>query len=393
MRIGFHYHIPAMRKQDGAIYIPGYLGVFIDGLAQQCDEVICFLHSPLSQEQDQLDYKIKMPNVELVDIGQHVHMLKRTAMFYKYTNVMKQHFSRLDLMLVRGPSPLLPFISYNCKHQRLPYAYLLVGDYVKSLSGVKMPLPKRSLLWLFYQFNKISQDFFARDALVYSNNPVIFEEYKNVSRNVHEIRTTTLSEKDFFKRKDTCQNNIIKLAYAGRIEPMKGLDDILDTVLLLSEIGINTELHVAGWDPNPNQKTIKYLHEKSEQEKIKFVYHGKKKVGEDLLSFYRGCDIYIQASKGNEGFPRTIWEAMAQSMPVIATRVGAIPNILEDGESVLLVDESSPQQLAEKITSLKLDGELRKKLIQSGYDLAQKNTIEEQSKKMVKIIKEYLQDA
>lgn len=393
MKVGFHYHIPAIRKEDGTIYMPGYLAVFIDGLAQQCDEVICFLHSPLSSELTLMDYGIKSTNVSFVDIGLHEGMLKRTLKFREYTAKMVSYLSEIDIMLIRGPSPLMPFTAALCHKHHVPYAYLLVGDYLKSLAGVRKMNPlKRSLLWSFYRVNKLLQDHYAKTALIFTNNKVIYDECSIRYEEVYEIRTTTLSKHDFFKREDTCISLPIKLAYAGRIEPTKGIDDMLDAVVFLRSEGIGVELHIAGWDPSSEEKYLTRLRQKIKEDDVDkaFFFHGKKQVGEELFSFYRDCDIFLIATKGNEGFPRTIWEAMAQSMPVVSTRVGSIPDMLDNGENVILIDQSSPKQLSETIIQLKNDSNLRKKLIQNGYLLAQTNTIEIQSKKMVEIMKRYL---
>jgi len=393
MRVGFHYHIPALQKEDGTLYMPGYLGVFIDGLAQQCDEVICFLHSPLKSEFTLMDYRIKSTNVSLIDIGLHEGMLKRTLKFRKYTAKITPYLSEVDIMLMRGPSPLMPFTAALCHKYHVPYAYLLVGDYLKSLAGVqKMNSLKRSLLWCFYRVNKMMQNHYAKRALIFTNNRIIFDEYNGHHDEVYEIRTTTLSKHNFFKREDTCINLPLKLAYAGRIEPTKGIDDMLDAIGLLFADGIDLELHIVGWDPTVGEKYLAKLWEKVKKDGLDevFFFHGKKQVGEELFSFYRDGDVFMIATKGNEGFPRTIWEAMAQSMPVISTRVGSIPEMLDDRKNVILVDQKSPKQLSEAIMELYNDSNLRKKLIQNGYLLAQTNTIEIQSKNMIDIIKRYL---
>lgn len=393
MRIGFHYHIPAIEKEDGILYMPGYLGVFIDGLAQQCDEIICFLHSPLKSELSLMDYGIKATNVRFVDIGLHEEMLKRTLKFRQYTAKIVPYLSEIDIMLMRGPSPLMPFTAALCHKHHVPYTYLLVGDYLKSLAGVqKMNFLKRSLLWCFYRVNKMMQDHYAKRALIFTNNRIIFDEYNGHHDEVYEIRTTTLSKHNFFKREDTCINLPLKLAYAGRIEPTKGIDDMLDAVVFLRSVGIDVELHVVGWDPSAGEKYLTSLRQKIKEDGADkaFLFHGKKQVGEELFSFYRDCNIFVIATKGNEGFPRTIWEAMAQSMPVISTRVGSIPEMLDDRKNVILVDQKSPKQLSEAIMELYNDSNLRKKLIQNGYLLAQTNTIEIQSKKMLEIMKGYI---
>lgn len=393
MKVGFHYHIPAILKEDGKIYMPGYLALFIEGLAQQCNEVICFLHSPLQNELHLMDHALRTNNVSLVDIGIHNNMIKRTINFRTHIKKISLWLPKIDIMLIRGPSPLMPFVSRLCQKNSTPYAYLLVGDYLKSLSGVERINPlKRVVLWSFYYFNKRLQDYYSNKALIFTNNKVIYNEYAIDRNDVYEIRTTTLSEEDFFVRDSACTNQPFKLAYAGRIEPTKGIEDMLDAIALLVSKGIDTQLHIAGWDPVPGEKYLKKLYQVIEEKGLKesFFFHGKKQVGKELFSFYRCYDAFVIATRGNEGFPRTIWEAMAQSMPVISTRVGSIPDMLEDGKTVLLVDQASPDQLADAVIKLKHNNKLRRELITNGYALARTNTLEIQSKKMITVMERFL---
>ncbi len=69
-------------------------------------------------------------------------------------------------------------------------------------------------------------------------------------------------------------------------------------------------------------------------------------------------DIYILPSH-HEGMPISILEAMAAGLPIIATRVGGIPDAVKDGETGLLVESGQPGMLAEALRRLKDDVALR----------------------------------
>ena len=97
-------------------------------------------------------------------------------------------------------------------------------------------------------------------------------------------------------------------------------------------------------------------------------------------------DIYILPSY-HEGFPRTIWEAMANSLPVVATNVGGIPNYLENNKNVILIEPKSVEEIVLGISKLLNNNTLRKNIIKNGYNLASKNTLEIQTKKMIKTLK------
>jgi glycosyltransferase involved in cell wall biosynthesis len=388
MRVGFYYHIPVLKKKDGSIWMPGYLGVFIDGLAKEVSEVICYMHNAKHEDIEQMDYRIESSNVRLVSLPHKTHMLLRLFQVKKYLRPIKKTLDQIDIMLIRGPSPLLPNIASLCNGEKRRYAFLLVGDYLKSLHGIKdMHYLKYMILNIFYRFNKHQQDKTAANALLVTNNPMIREDYELKGLRIHEIRTTTLKAGGFFDRKDTCQQHTIRLAYAGRIDPAKGIDDMLQAIYLLKDYRREVELHIAGWDPSGG-RYLEKLKARSKELKIsdKLFYHGRKKVGEDLMSFYRACDIFIIATKGNEGFPRTIWEAMSQGTPVVATKVGSIPKILSNKENVLLIEESSPDQIAGIVKMLIEGKEMRMRLIFKGMELSLTNTIEVQSKRLSSIL-------
>lgn len=71
----------------------------------------------------------------------------------------------------------------------------------------------------------------------------------------------------------------------------------------------------------------------------------------DLKKYYSLCDIYVCPSK-LEGFGLTIIEAMAAGKPIVATKAGAIPEILEDGVNGILVDSGDSLGLSNAISSL-----------------------------------------
>ena len=138
-----------------------------------------------------------------------------------------------------------------------------------------------------------------------------------------------------------------------------------------------------------NKKNLNVLNNlvKSCNIQDKFYFHGKKSVGEELFSMYRQSDIFVSSSTGSEGFPRTIWESMANSCVVIATKAGSVPEILTHKTNALLVNKNSPEEIASSILTLKNDIDLSNNLISNALELAKTNTLENQSLKMINILK------
>mgnify|MGYP000981112988 CR=1 FL=1 len=122
----------------------------------------------------------------------------------------------------------------------------------------------------------------------------------------------------------------------------------------------------------------------------KFVqFHGRKKIGAELNRMYFNSDIYIIPSF-HEGFPRTIWEAMGQSTPVIATKVGGIPFLLDDRENSILIEPKIVNEIVDAVESLISDEFLRRKIISNGYEKAKTVTLQNQSKLLISQINNHL---
>jgi glycosyltransferase involved in cell wall biosynthesis len=82
---------------------------------------------------------------------------------------------------------------------------------------------------------------------------------------------------------------------------------------------------------------------------------------DDMPSFYVSLDVMVSSSR-HEGLPIAILEGMASRLPLIATPVGAIPTVIRDGNTGILVPAENPELLAGAIIDLLHDHEKRQKL-------------------------------
>jgi glycosyltransferase involved in cell wall biosynthesis len=90
-------------------------------------------------------------------------------------------------------------------------------------------------------------------------------------------------------------------------------------------------------------------------------FHGPAS-GADLLDFYLDADVFVSPAIHEEGFGLAPVEAMAAGVPVVATRSGAIPETLVDGESGVLVPRGSVDRLRSALELLLDDEWLRSRM-------------------------------
>lgn len=85
----------------------------------------------------------------------------------------------------------------------------------------------------------------------------------------------------------------------------------------------------------------------------------------DLERVYADLDVVVLTS-ANEGSPVSLIEAMAAGRAVVATRVGGVPDLVDDGVSGMLVPPRSPRAVADAVVALLADGERRRHLGEAG---------------------------
>jgi glycosyltransferase involved in cell wall biosynthesis len=85
----------------------------------------------------------------------------------------------------------------------------------------------------------------------------------------------------------------------------------------------------------------------------------------DTRRAYAAMDVFALSSL-REGLPNVLLEAMSMELPVIATRIAGVPRLVRDDENGLLVEPGSIDSLAQSLTRIVTEDELRQRLRRSG---------------------------
>jgi glycosyltransferase involved in cell wall biosynthesis len=156
----------------------------------------------------------------------------------------------------------------------------------------------------------------------------------------------------------------VRILFMARLVPGKGLEATLRALVLLRDADVNVSLVVAG--AGPSRGDAEALARNLGLANVSFAGNVGGQVKADLL---RGSDVYVLPSSG-EGMPVSVLEAMSNGLALVVTPVGGLADFVVDGENALLLDSTSPREIAEKLGTLCRDAGLRQSLGEAGRRLA-----------------------
>jgi glycosyltransferase involved in cell wall biosynthesis len=165
---------------------------------------------------------------------------------------------------------------------------------------------------------------------------------------------------ELFKRKSISRNSFddeFRLLFLGGIDRKKGIYDLIKVIESLQKKGQRLKLIIVGDErESGTKKDIERIIKKRELDP--YVEIVGKVDYKETPSFYHSADAYILPSY-SEGLPMVILEAMAAGLPVISTKIGAIPEIIDEGINGFLVDPGDIKGMVSKIEILKKNKGLR----------------------------------
>jgi len=160
------------------------------------------------------------------------------------------------------------------------------------------------------------------------------------------------------------------LLFVGRIEPLKGLDTLMRAIAILRECGVQCHvphyLAVVGGDPSASGE--KLSDEMARLQTLRRELHLEdlvlflgKRAQDTLPYYYSAADVLVMPSH-YESFGMVALEAMACGTPVVASQVGGLAFLVQDGLTGYVVPDGDPQALSDRLRLLLMDGELRQRM-------------------------------
>jgi N-acetyl-alpha-D-glucosaminyl L-malate synthase BshA len=170
----------------------------------------------------------------------------------------------------------------------------------------------------------------------------------------------------------------VVISHISNFRPVKRVHDLVYAMKMVSRKDPGTKLMLIG--DGPERISVERLVKRLDLEEYVTLTGFRS----DVANLLKCSDVVVLCSE-TESAPLTLLEGMSSGLPVVATRVGGIPEIIKDGVNGLLVQSKNPEAIAEKILELNSDPEMRRSLGEAAREtVLEKYTAE-------KIVGQYLE--
>ncbi|MBW1938537.1 MAG: glycosyltransferase family 4 protein [Deltaproteobacteria bacterium] len=234
---------------------------------------------------------------------------------------------------------------------------------------------------------------FFQDATVIHLSPSLYEDIQGV---VPINRCTFLPNgiEDLYldlSIKEKHSNVEPVILFLSNLVPSKGPVVLLEACRFLKDKGLEFKTYFVG---NPSTELTQEIFSETidRLDLYSCVEYIGPRYGKDKYEILNQSDILVFPTYfSKEAFPLILLEAMAAGLPVVSTREGAIPEIIDDGVTGFIIDKQNPGKLAEKLECLISNLDQAKKMGQAGRAKFEQNyTIEKFYHNLVEIFNEVM---
>jgi glycosyltransferase involved in cell wall biosynthesis len=158
-----------------------------------------------------------------------------------------------------------------------------------------------------------------------------------------------------------------RLLTVARLTPKKGIATVIAALALLKAEGVDFRHTLIG-DGEDRARVLKAAGDAGLGERFRWIGTRPHHV---VLEHYRAADLFLLACQvaengDRDGIPNVLAESLAMGVPVVATGVSAIPELIQDGETGLLVPPGDPRAVADAARRLLADADLRDRMVRAG---------------------------
>lgn len=384
MRIA-HFISNALKNEKSAVYVKSMIAYNLClNLVQRGHDVRIFTSS-----EDRKDYIDTYKGIVIHRYGSFLRYRSEhvsPGILYKPLNydldVVHVH-SGISISLIAG-------FRYAMKKKR-PLVITWHGDSIREYGRYSGVIP--GVTAYFYKKYLADKLLFRADVII-SPSEYYIEKSRFLGRYKDKIAVIpngiNLEEFDIPHSKEECKTKLglsgkNMVLFVGGLYPLKGPHVLLKAIPKIVKEHKDTIFVFAG--SGDINKYKKLSEEMGVQKYVRFTRY----ISEEKTFYYRASDIFVLPSL-TESFGIVNLEAMACGVPIVASNVGGVPDVVKNGENGLLVPPKDPEALAAALIYLLENGTVRKKMGKNARKKAEDYSWERIAEETEKVYKELIDE-
>ncbi|MBA6153394.1 glycosyltransferase [Gelidibacter maritimus] len=293
-------------------------------------------------------FLISQKNISFVAIPYFVGPKEFIKNYFKINKTLAKLIRRDRAYICRLPNMSGNLLIKHLRRKNIPYVVELVADPWDVYSAGSL---KKSMNPFFLTFNKYRSLFTLRKSVRNAKGVIYVTEYILQKRYPAQKKAITTHASNVVLKKKSFSNkplelstppNVFKICSIGSLEQLyKSPDIVLKAIKKIRDLGKNVQLTWLGGGFHKSSM----IQLSKELEISEAVFFKGNVSPEVVFQELENSHLYLQASR-TEGLPRAVIEAMAKGLPCIGTRIGGIPELLDEEA---LIDKDNIDQLVNKV--------------------------------------------
>lgn len=284
-------------------------------------------------------------NVEFIKLPHYIGLLQFLKKRKEIRRILSSIISMGNAYICRIPGLIGTEASHFLIKNKIPYGIEVVGDPWDVFSKGSINHPLRLVLRIkgYLDLKRIAKH---ANASLYVTESFLQKRYPNTN-GIYTVWASdvNIASTSYSKNYTFNPNTTINIISIGSLEQMyKSPDVVVKSLSILRKKNVKFQFTWLG-DGVFREKLIKMVKDYQLEDCVSFIGNvSKEKVNEYLITSH----IFVLASK-TEGLPRAMIEAMSLGLPCIGTKVGGIPELIDNE---FLVKKNCPEEIANKIIQL-----------------------------------------
>ncbi len=317
-------------------------------------------------------------SVEYLAVPYYVGPFEFFRNYMKIVKMIKRIPMDGCVIIIKMNSLIGNIVAQRMIKEKRPFGVEVIGDPFAAFSRGSAKYKFRILLkyLFFYNMKRICRK---AEALLYVTNHYLQETYP-AKKSAFSISCSDVElGNDAFcqPRKEVADKPPYELVLIGSLEQLyKGVDILIKSAHIVNRLERMIIVNIIGSGRYLNNMK-KMAEDYGQTQNVRFL--GQLPAGKLIRDELDRCDLFVIPSR-TEGMPRALLEAMARGLPAIGSRVGGIPEVLEENE---LFEPNNPKLLAHKIVDILNNPERRLVLSHKNISKANEYRNDRTKKKLI----------